>query len=61
MKIFEKIREKKLNKLEAELLAMARESLGIVSIPIYGIKRSVNVGVAFGIAAQAWAASLLKR
>ena len=44
-----------------ELLAMARESLGIVSIPIYGIKRSVNVGVAFGIAAQAWAASLLKR
>lgn len=44
-----------------ELMAMARESLGIVSIPIYGIKRSVNVGVAFGIAAQAWAASLLKR
>ena len=44
-----------------ELLAMARESLGIVSIPIYGIKRSVNVGVAFGIAAQAWGASLLKR
>ncbi len=44
-----------------ELLAMARESRGIVSIPIYGIKRSVNVGVAFGIAAQAWAASLLKR
>lgn len=44
-----------------ELLAMAQESLGIVSIPIYGIKRSVNVGVAFGIAAQAWAASLLKR
>ena len=44
-----------------ELMAIARESLGIVSIPIYGIKRSVNVGVAFGIAAQAWAASLLKR
>ena len=44
-----------------ELLEMAKKSLGIVSIPIYGIKRSVNVGVAFGIAAQAWAASLLKR
>ena len=44
-----------------ELLAMAKASLGIVSIPIFGIKRSVNVGVAFGIAAQAWAASLLKR
>ncbi len=44
-----------------ELMAMARESLGIVSIPIYGIKRSVNVGVAFGIAAQAWTSSLLKR
>ena len=44
-----------------ELLELARESRGIVSIPIYGIKRSVNVGVAFGIAAQAWAASLLKR
>jgi len=43
-----------------ELMNMARASLGIVSIPIYGIKRSVNVGVAFGIAAQAWAASLLK-
>ncbi|MBQ3648030.1 MAG: TrmH family RNA methyltransferase [Spirochaetia bacterium] len=43
-----------------ELMAMAKESRGIVSIPIYGIKRSVNVGVAFGIAAQAWAASLLK-
>ena len=44
-----------------ELLELAQKSLGIVSIPIYGIKRSVNVGVAFGIAAQAWAASLLKR
>ena len=43
-----------------ELMNMARASLGIVSIPVYGIKRSVNVGVAFGIAAQAWAASLLK-
>ena len=44
-----------------ELMEIAKASLGIVSIPIYGIKRSVNVGVAFGIAAQAWAASLLKR
>ena len=44
-----------------ELLEIAKASLGIVSIPIYGIKRSVNVGVAFGIAAQAWASSLLKR
>ena len=44
-----------------ELLEIAKASLGIVSIPSYGIKRSVNVGVAFGIAAQAWASSLLKR
>ena len=42
-----------------ELMAMARKSLGVVSIPIYGIKRSVNVGVAFGIAAQAWASRLV--
>ena len=44
-----------------ELMEIAKASLGIVSIPIYGIKRSVNVGVAFGIAAQVWASSLLKR
>ena len=44
-----------------ELLETAKASQGIVSIPIYGIKRSVNVGVAFGIAAQVWASSLLKR
>ncbi len=47
--------------ISPELMALAKESLGIVSIPIYGIKHSVNVGVAFGIAAQAWASSLLKR
>ena len=36
-------------------LAAADASLGRVSIPCYGAKASLNVSVAFGIAAQAWA------
>ena len=41
-------------------LATADASLGRLSIPIYGAKGSLNVSVAFGIAMQAWAASLIK-
>ena len=39
-------------------LAAADASLGRLSIPSYGAKASLNVSVAFGIAAQAWAVSL---
>jgi len=39
-------------------LAAADASLGRVSIPCYGTKASLNVSVAFGIALQAWCASL---
>jgi TrmH family RNA methyltransferase len=35
-------------------LAAADLSLGRVSIPCYGVKASLNVSVAFGIAVQAW-------
>ena len=35
-------------------LAAADASLGRVSIPCYGVKASLNVSVAFGIALQAW-------
>jgi len=37
-------------------LEAADASLGRVSIPCYGVKASLNVSVAFGIALQAWAA-----
>jgi TrmH family RNA methyltransferase len=40
-------------------LAAADASLGRVSIPVYGAKASLNVSVAFGIALQAWAQSLV--
>jgi TrmH family RNA methyltransferase len=36
-------------------LTLARSSAGIVTIPTYGAKGSLNVSVAFGIAMQAWA------
>lgn len=39
-------------------LAAARGSLGILSIPVYGAKASLNVSAAFGIAVQAWAQAL---
>lgn len=39
-------------------LEAADRSLGRVSIPTYGAKGSLNVGVAFGIAMRAWAAAL---
>ena len=40
------------------LLAAADASMGRVSIPLYGVKGSLNVSAAFGIVVQAWAASL---
>jgi len=36
-------------------LAAADASLGRVSIPCYGVKASLNVSVAFGIAVNSWA------
>ena len=38
--------------------ALKRASAGIVSIPMKGIKASLNVAVAFGILMQYWSASL---
>ena len=40
--------------------ALKRGSYGRVSIPMTGLKASLNVGVAFGILMQAWIASLNK-
>jgi TrmH family RNA methyltransferase len=37
---------------------LADQSLGRLSIPCYGVKGSLNVSVAFGIAMQGWAAVL---
>jgi TrmH family RNA methyltransferase len=39
-------------------LAAGDASLGRVSIPTIGVKGSINVSVAFGIAMQRWAATL---
>jgi TrmH family RNA methyltransferase len=39
-------------------LAAADASLGRVSIPIHGVKASLNVSVAFGIALQKWTNAL---
>lgn len=38
--------------------ALARADYGRVSIPMYGSKASLNVGVAFGVLMQAWTAYL---
>lgn len=51
--------------LGSEELGVSREaidaaSLGRVSIPMFGAKASLNVGVAFGILMQAWTASLAR-
>jgi RNA methyltransferase, TrmH family len=40
-----------------EALALADDSLGRVSIPLAGAKRSLNVSVAFGILMQAWSSA----
>jgi RNA methyltransferase, TrmH family len=44
--------------LSPEALAWADRSAGRVSLPLYGRKASLNVGVAFGILAAAWTAHL---
>jgi TrmH family RNA methyltransferase len=41
--------------LSPEALAWADKKSGRVTLPLYGRKASLNVGVAFGIAASAWA------
>ena len=38
--------------------ALARATYGRVSIPMTGLKASLNVGVAFGILMQAWVSAL---
>ena len=38
--------------------ALARAEYGRVSIPMTGLKASLNVGVAFGILMQAWVSAL---
>ena len=40
--------------------ALHRASYGRVTIPMTGLKASLNVGVAFGILMQAWTNALLK-
>lgn len=42
--------------LSPEALAWADASAGRVSLPLYGRKASLNVGVAFGVLAAAWTA-----
>lgn len=42
--------------LSPEALAWADGSAGRVSLPLYGRKASLNVGVAFGVLASAWTA-----
>jgi TrmH family RNA methyltransferase len=44
--------------LSPEALEVADGSLGRVTIPMYGVKGSLNVSVAFGIVMQAWASRL---
>jgi TrmH family RNA methyltransferase len=43
-----------------EALSAAEASLGRLSIPLYGVKGSLNASVAFGIAAAAWARRIAK-
>ncbi len=45
--------------IEPALLDRCRRSGGVRSIPLSGAKRSLNVGVAFGIAAVAWAGAFV--
>lgn len=40
--------------ISQKALEACRKDKGIVSIPLYGIKGSINVGVAFGILAHRW-------
>jgi TrmH family RNA methyltransferase len=43
--------------LSPEALSWADQSAGRVSLPLYGRKASLNVGVAFGVLAEAWTRS----
>ena len=42
-----------------EAINKARNEGGIVTIPLYGCKSSINVGVAFGILAHSWTSFIL--
>jgi TrmH family RNA methyltransferase len=44
--------------LSPEALELADGSLGRVTVPVYGVKGSLNVSVAFGIVMYAWAAAV---
>ncbi len=46
--------------LSPEALAWAESRHGRITVPLYGTKASLNVGVAFGIAASAWAEAASK-
>lgn len=46
--------------LSSESLAWAEKSWGRVSLPLYGRKASLNVGVAFGILAAHWTSRVLE-
>ena len=41
-----------------ELLSLAKSSLGVVSIPLFGTKGSLNVSTAFSIAMYSWVMSI---
>ena len=47
--------------ISPEARAAAQRSLGLVTIPVYGSKGSINVSTAFGILMQRWAESLADR
>jgi TrmH family RNA methyltransferase len=44
--------------ISPESRTAAEKSAGLVSIPVYGLKGSINVSVAFGIMMQRWSESL---
>ncbi len=46
--------------LSPEALDIARKSRGIVSIPMFGVKRSLNVSVAFGILLYVWSKRIVQ-
>jgi len=46
--------------LSPEALDIARKSRGIVSIPMFGVKRSLNVSVAFGILLYVWTERIVR-
>ena len=46
--------------LSPEALDIARKSRGIVTIPMFGVKRSLNVSVAFGILLYVWSKRIVQ-